>query len=115
SHSDPVSGFWNPARILISVDLPAPLSPSRPSTSPLRRCRLMSRRATVGPNRLPTCSTRSTSSSDVVGSTIFSRSATAGPRSDAGDEGVDGHRQDDRDADVEELVVGVDALEDQAV
>ena len=54
-------------RILIRVDLPAPLSPSRPRTSPLRRCMLMSRSATVGPNDLPTCSTRRTSSSAVVG------------------------------------------------
>ena len=63
SHIDPLSCFWKPQRILISVDLPAPLSPSRPSTSPLRRCRLTSRSATVGPKRLAMCSTRSTSSS----------------------------------------------------
>ena len=33
--SGPQSGRWKPVRILISVDLPAPLSPTRPSTSPL--------------------------------------------------------------------------------
>src|SRR5260370_15969816 len=30
----PRSGRWTPERILISVDLPAPLSPTRPHTSP---------------------------------------------------------------------------------
>src|SRR6266478_1150836 len=30
----PRSGRWTPARILIKVDLPAPLSPTRPHTSP---------------------------------------------------------------------------------
>src|SRR5579872_1001242 len=42
----PWSGLWTPERILISVDLPAPLSPTRPTTSrdwrskftPLRAC-----------------------------------------------------------------------------
>ena len=52
SHIVPESGLWKPHRILISVDLPAPLSPSNPSTSPLRRCRLMSRSALIGPKLL---------------------------------------------------------------
>ena len=43
------------------VDLPAPLSPIRPSTSPLPRRRLTSRSAVSAPNRLATCSTRSAS------------------------------------------------------
>ena len=34
SASSPASGSWKPARILISVDLPEPFSPSRPWTSP---------------------------------------------------------------------------------
>ena len=34
SPSVPDVGLWTPERILISVDLPAPLSPSRHSTSP---------------------------------------------------------------------------------
>ena len=60
--SAPRRASGSPQMILISVDLPAPLSPSRPSTSPLRRCRLTSRSAVTGPKRLATCSTRRTSS-----------------------------------------------------
>src|SRR6202012_5286591 len=111
SHSDPVSGFWNPAMILISVDLPAPLSPNSPSTSPLRRCRLMSRRAVVGPKLLAMCSTRSTSSGAELGPTTGSRigsSGTTGPLSDALDIYVEHHRDDDRDAEVEIEVVRAD-------
>ena len=33
------SGWWTPARIFISVDLPAPFSPTRPCTSPARSSR----------------------------------------------------------------------------
>src|SRR5919199_4974308 len=99
----PLSGFSKPQMIFISVDLPAPLSPSRPSTSPLRRFRLMSRSASTGPKRLLTFSTRRTSS------------ATACPRPHSRDVGVGGHRDDDRDAEVEAQVIGVDALDDQAV
>src|SRR5690348_10708607 len=88
--------------ILISVDLPAPLSPSRPSTSPFLRCRLTSRSAVTGPNRFATFSTRRTSSD------------TASPPHPA-DVDVDDHRDDDRDAEDEVQVVGVDALERQAV
>src|SRR4051795_2141288 len=102
--------------VLMSVDLPAPLSPSRPRTSPLRRCMLMSRSAVTGPKRLVTCSTRRTSSGDAVGATTCSPlmpvSANARPLSHASDIGVGGHRDDDREAEVEAQVVGVDALDD---
>src|SRR4051795_1122786 len=100
--SRPSSGFWKPDRILISVDLPAPLSPSSPSTSPLSRRRLMSRRAVTGPKRLATFSTRRTSSDTA-------------PPPHAPDIDVDDHRGEDRDAPDEVDVVGVDALERQAV
>src|SRR5215212_3559909 len=102
----PASGFSKPQMIFISVDLPAPLSPSSPSTSPLRSCRLTSRSATTGPKRLVTCSTCRTTSPC---------SATSGPRSHPADVGVGGHRDDDRQAQVEAEVVGVDALDDQPV
>src|SRR5579875_1132024 len=115
SHIDPASGFWKPHRILISVDLPAPLSPSSPSTSPLRRCRLMSRSAVIGPKRLAMCSTRSTSSGALTGATTRSPvtvcSATARPPAHPLDVDVDGHRDDDRDPQVQVLVVGADALD----
>src|SRR5262249_46027506 len=97
----PSSGFWKPEMILISVDLPAPLSPSSPSTSPFLRRRLTSRSAVTGPKRLATFSTRSTSSD-----------ATAPP--DATHVDVDQHRGDDRDAQDEVEVVGVDAPKRQA-
>src|SRR6478735_11710044 len=100
--SRPSSGFWKPDRILIRVDLPAPLSPSSPSTSPLPRCRLMSRSAVTGPKRLERLSTRRTSSDTA-------------PPSHPADVDVDDHRDEDRDAEDEVEVVGVDALERQPV
>src|ERR1700677_616099 len=109
--------------ILISVDLPAPLSPSRPSTSPLRRCRLTSRRAVTGPKRLAMCSTRSTSSGAETGPTIVSpfpkpglsgedtggigRTGMSGTPAHALQIRFYGHPQEDRKAQVEELIVGV--------
>src|SRR5919107_1616620 len=47
----PSSGWWTPLRHLMSVDLPAPLSPSNASTSPRRNSRLTLSRASVAPNR----------------------------------------------------------------
>src|ERR1035441_4718348 len=115
----PASCFWKPQRILISVDLPAPLSPSSPSTSPFFRCRLTSRNAVTGPKLFAMCSTRSTSSAAATGSTMCSPgiawSANAGPPAGAPDIDVDPHRENDRQAEVEVEVVGVDALERQAV
>src|SRR5690242_10189681 len=90
--------------ILMSVDLPAPLSPNSPSTSPFPRCRLTSRSAVTGPKRLAMCSTTRTSSG-----------GTAAPLSHAPDVHVDDHRDQDRDAEDEVQVVRVDALERQSV
>src|SRR3954451_2814537 len=100
--SRPASGFWKPEMILISVDLPAPLSPSRPSTSPLPRCRSMLRSAVTGPKRFDTPSTRRTSSDTAA-------------LPDPPDIDVDDHRQQDRDAEDEVQIVRVDALQRQAV
>src|SRR3954463_2966333 len=100
--SRPSSGFWKPEMILMSVDLPAPLSPSSPSTSPLPRCRSMFCSAVTGPKRLATPSTRRTSSD---------AAATAHPPH----VDVDHHRDQDRDAQDEVQVVRVDALQSQAV
>src|ERR1700684_1102836 len=105
--------------ILIRVDLPAPLSPNSPRTSPLRRCRLTSRNAVTGPKRFAMCSTRMTSSGAEVGPTTVSIgtacSAKTGPRAYTRDICVDHHRQNDREAKVERQIVGVDALEHQPV
>src|ERR1700724_3696798 len=122
----PASGFWKPEMILISVDLPAPLSPSRPSTSPFFRCRLTSRSAVTGPKRLDMCSTRRTSSGALDGGTTSGASAggmtpggsagstTSGvPPAGAAHVDVRAHRNDHGEARVEEQVVGVDALQDQ--
>src|SRR3984957_10596698 len=116
----PESCFWNPHRILISVDFPAPLSPRSPSTSPFFRCRFTSFRAVTGPNRLAMCSRRSTSSGAECGPTtpvsvVGSSLTSAVPPSHPSHIHVGCHRNDDRQACVEEQVVGVDALEDQTV
>src|SRR5215468_11017964 len=92
----PSSGRWKPQMIFMSVDLPAPLSPSRPSTSPLRRWMLMSRSAVTGPKCLEMFSTRRTSSpaltawSDWVGS-----GGTTAPPSDPPHIHVDHHGDED--------------------
>src|SRR5207247_3571535 len=114
----PESCFWKPQMILISVDLPAPLSPRRPSTSPLRRCRFTSRSAVTGPKRLAMCSTRSTSSGAEATGTLGSgggagsrlgdgvgSAATGLPPADAAHEDVCGHRHDHGKARVEEQIV----------
>src|SRR3954447_10712497 len=101
--SRPSSGRWKPEMIFMSVDLPAPLSPSSPSTSPWPRCRLMSCSAVTGPNRLATFSTRRTSS------------AKAAPLPHPAHVHVDDHGHEDGDAEDEVEVVGVDALDGQPV
>src|ERR1041385_8655103 len=114
--------------ILISVDLPAPLSPSRPSTSPFFRCRFTSRSAVTGPKRLAMCSTRRTSSGEFAGETtpgdcpawaesgVPAGSATARtPPARTTHVHVGGHRDEDRQSCVEEEVVRVYALQDQSI
>ncbi len=51
--SAPGSGAWTPVRILISVDLPDPFSPTRQCTSPRPTDHSIASSATVPPNRLP--------------------------------------------------------------
>src|ERR1700722_4884053 len=97
----------------------------------------MSRSAVTGPNFFVMCSTRSTSSGELRGGTTFSAgstpasfasasvpppsiapapgSATAMSSPPALDEDVNRHRDDDRQPRVEQQVVRVDALQDQAV
>src|SRR3954447_15561361 len=101
--SRPSSGRWKPEMIFISVDLPAPLSPSSPSTSPWPRCRLISCSAVTGPNRLATFSTRRQSS------------AKAAPLTHAPHVHVDYQCHKDGHAEHKVEVVGVDALDRQAV
>src|SRR5580692_10286293 len=57
--SDPWSGEYTPARIRISVDLPAPFSPTKPTTSLTPISTLTSSNAWTPANALLTCSTES--------------------------------------------------------
>src|SRR5580700_7261673 len=57
----PEVGGWNPHRILSRVDLPAPLSPISPSTSPRFNRRFTSVSAVTAPYRLDMCSQPRTS------------------------------------------------------
>src|SRR5215211_820200 len=54
--STPVSGRWTPARILTSVDLPAPFSPTSACTSPRWRAIDTSSSARIAPNAFEACS-----------------------------------------------------------
>src|SRR4029450_1658639 len=58
-------GGKTPARILMSVDLPAPLSPSRHSTSPARTSIVMSSRAITWPKYFETPRASRTGGSDM--------------------------------------------------
>src|SRR5712691_11628071 len=64
--SRPASGRWTPARILTSVDLPAPFSPTRPCTSPAKSAMSPSSSACTAPKLFSACSSESTGSECVV-------------------------------------------------
>src|SRR4029453_4751214 len=64
--SRPASGLWTPARILTSVDFPAPFSPPRPCTSPPKRSMTPSSSAWTAPKLFWACSRESTGSGCVV-------------------------------------------------
>ena len=62
----PRVGLWTPASVLMSVDLPAPLSPSRHSTSPAFTFSETSFNTSMGPKDLSTrCSSRTGIFSDI--------------------------------------------------
>ena len=50
----PESGLYTPTNVLINVDLPAPLSPIKPTTSPLSIFNDADLRAVIPPNFLVT-------------------------------------------------------------
>src|ERR1039457_1309842 len=62
--SSPLVGSQIPAMVLIRVDLPAPLSPTRAVTLPMGMSRSMSERAFTGPKLLPTPRSRSSGASE---------------------------------------------------
>ena len=117
----PLSRRWTPLRHLISVDLPAPLSPSSASTSPRRRSRSIPSSAPTAPKRLVAPRTASTG--------IVSHRRVAGGRAhaclvacsdphaalDVAAEhvGLDGQEHDD--ADRHQLVEGIDVVQVERV
>src|SRR5829696_7504584 len=62
----PSSGGYTPAMVLTRVDLPAPLSPTRATTSPASTLNSMSLRAWTAPKRLDTPVIDSTGAEVVV-------------------------------------------------
>ena len=64
----PSSGWWTPAMIFVSVDLPAPFSPTSPWTSPARKASETSASAWTGPKRLLTPCTDTTGAAAPVAS-----------------------------------------------
>src|SRR4249919_34262 len=80
STSRPASGRWTPARILTSVDFPAPFSPTRPCSSPGRSATSPSSSARTAPKLFWACSRESTGAGGVVGTSVANEGA---PRSAA--------------------------------
>src|SRR4249919_3467708 len=78
SMSRPASGRWTPARILTSVDLPAPFSPTSPCTSPPKSSMSPSSSAWTAPKLFWACSRASMGSGcevvTIVGWNIRKRS-----------------------------------------
>src|SRR3954451_5190752 len=80
----PSSGLFTPAIVFTSVDLPAPLSPTRATTSPGCTARSTSVSAWTAPNRLETPRSSSTGAliASAIGISGFSASVRVGSRSD---------------------------------
>src|SRR5215831_14330860 len=74
----PLSGGWTPARVLMSVLLPAPLSPSRQCTSPRFRRSVTPFKAITEPKNLLTAS-----SSRMWSTPLMAGPASAAPERDA--------------------------------
>src|SRR5215510_10880152 len=66
SRSRPESGRWTPARILTSVDLPAPFSPTSPCTSAGKSSMWPSASAWTAPKLFSACSREMTGAGSVV-------------------------------------------------
>src|SRR5436309_1225048 len=73
--SRPASGRWTPARILTSVDLPAPFSPTRPCTSPGKSAMSPSSSACTAPKLFFACSGVSSGSEGVVVKVVMLKGA----------------------------------------
>src|SRR3954451_23823383 len=102
---EPSSGWCTPEIALIRVDLPAPLSPARASTSPRRSSKPTLSRAVTPPKRLVRSATARIGAS--VGIAHLAGQPLAGL--------VDQHRHDDDDAHRHELPERLDVDEDEPV
>src|SRR5690242_20466761 len=100
----PWSGWWTPAIALIRVDLPAPLSPASASTSPGKRSKDTRSSAATPPKCFDS------SRADRIGCRSFIAHALGQPLLAL----VDHHRDDDDDADRDELPERLDIDEHQA-
>src|SRR6202140_5602480 len=107
--NSPSSCGWTPDRILIKVDLPAPLSPSTHVTSPARTSIEMSLSAMTLPKYLLTWRT----SSRGIPVALMSASSQ-GARGTPSDEGVHPHCDKQDHAEEGEVPVGVPAGKDDA-
>ena len=111
--SVPASGWWKPHRILISVDLPAPLSPISPSTSPLRQAQVdVAQRGHRAEPLGDVFDAQARSEAVRSGGSQSSRPPCA---AQPGQVLVGDHRDEDRGAEDEEERVGADADEVEAV
>src|SRR5450759_2546418 len=107
--NSPSSCGWTPDRILIRVDLPAPLSPSTQATSPARTSIEMSLRAMTLPKYLLTWRT-SSSGTPLAITSASSPSARRAPSH----ESVHTHGDEQDHAEEREVPVGIPAGEDDA-
>src|ERR1700748_228486 len=90
--SVPASGLWMPAIVFTIVDLPAPLSPTRPTTSPARTAKSTRSRAWTGANCLLTPSSSRRGAAALISPRdprFFARARVgAGAKFGGGDEAV---------------------------
>src|SRR4051812_11783589 len=101
----PSSGAWTPASILMSVLLPAPLSPSRQCTSPRASRNVTPDRAITGPKYLLTFSGCRIRSSDMSVACVLAPAQRDAPA----DVVVEQHRHQQHAAEEHAVPVVVDA------
>src|ERR1700678_3700977 len=110
----PLVGCWKPQMVFSRVDLPAPLSPSSPRTSPRPSRRLTSVSAVTAPYRLEMCSTRSMSpefASMLITAASLCLALQAARVAQPVDVRVGDHREQDRGAEDDLELVRADAAQ----
>src|ERR1700749_2473200 len=114
----PEEGGWKPHRILSRVDLPAPLSPMSPSTSPRFRRRFTSVSAVTAPYRLEMWSQRRTSPPGFTSSAcpgVLAVMSALSPFPQLRELNVRHHGDEDRRAEDDEKRIGAHADEREPV